>query len=212
MQPATKIDDQPISATFFGEGSWLTDFITPNALEVEELHKGLTGGIDNLEDRITVLWSWVANNVKYTKFVKAKIWVNGHASTQTDYWQTPSQAIRTTIGNCANKTFLLASLIRNELGSNKIYAVLGNLHNGKPGGHAWVQVNLAGADYVMESTRPDVPPFVPVGIADRYEVVHLFNDEEVHAIEGRTVLEPFTACFSTWLKDYLDFAYIEGRK
>ncbi|GAH86937.1 unnamed protein product, partial [marine sediment metagenome] len=82
----------------------------------------------------------------------------------------------------------------------------------KPGGHAWVSCKLGGIDYIIETTRADVPALVPASSADRYEAVHLFNDETAYAIEGRTVMEPFTACFSTWLSDYLDWAYIEGRK
>ena len=212
MSEPITIDDQPISATFFGEGRWLSSFVTPNSLEVQTLHQELTRDIDELEDRIIACWNWVASRVNYTKFVKGKIWVNGHSSVQTDYWQTPSQLIRTRIGNCANKAFLLASLLRNELPATEVHAVLGNLYNGRAGGHAWVQANLGGMDYIIESTRPDGPPLIRAINADRYEAVHLFNDQEVHSIEGRTVMEPFTACFSTWLKDYLDWAYIEGRK
>lgn len=210
MPDPIAIDDQPISATFFGEGRWLSSFVTPNALEVQTLYKDITQDIDELEDRILACWNWVANRVKYTKFVKGKIWVNGHSSVQTDYWQTPSQLIRTRIGNCANKAFLLAALLRNELVADRVHAVLGNLYNGKPGGHAWVQAKVNGIDYILESTRPDAQALVPAISADRYEAVHLFNDQEVQTIEGRTVMTPFTECFSSWLSDYLDWAYIKG--
>jgi len=212
MQPATLIDDQPISATFFGEGRWLTDFVTPNALDIQVLHKDITEGLDTLDERLAALRDWVASNIKYTKFVKGKLWIGGKSSAQDDLWNMPSITARVKVGNCANMSFLLASLIRNELPVNQVYCVLGNLYNGKPGGHSWVQTRLRGADYVMESTRADVSPMIPVTAADRYEAVHLFNDQEAYAIEGRTVLEPFTECFSTWLSDYLNWAYIEGRK
>jgi len=212
MQPATLIDDQPISATFFGEGRWLTDFVTPNALDIQALHKDITEGLDTLDERLVALHDWVACNIKYTRFVKGKLWVGGKSSAQDDLWSMPSITARVKIGNCANMSFLLASLVRNELPANQVYCVLGNLYNGKPGGHCWVQARLRGADYIMESTRADAPPMVPVTAADRYEVVHLFNDQEAYAIEGKTVMEPFTMCYSTWLRDYLDWAYIKGRK
>lgn len=215
MQPATLIDDQPISATFFGEGRWLTDFITPNALEIQDLHKEVIETAENpsnLMDRITVLWCWVASNVKYTRFVKGKIWVNGHSSVQTDYWAMPGLTARVKVGNCATKSFLLGSLLRNELPADRVHCVLGNLYNGKPGGHSWVQVKLNGAEYIMETTRPDIPPFVLAYLADRYEPVHFFNDQEVKTIEGRTVMVPYAMAYSTWLKDYLDWTYIEGGK
>lgn len=210
---ATPIDDQPISATFFGEGQWLTSFITPDSLEVLKLHKKITDDIDDFEEKLFACWEWVANNVKYVQFVNAKIQINGHSSSQDDYWQQPSQVIRTLVGNCANKSFLLASLLRNELTVDKVHVVLGNLHQDKkPGGHAWVEIKPRSRSYIFESTRGDMQPMVASDIANIYEPVIYFNDQTVAAIEGRTLLEPFCAVYADWLRDYLDWAFIEGRK
>ena len=206
------IDDQPISATFFGEGRWLTDFITPNALDIAGIYKDLTQGVPVLEDRIAVLHNYVASRIRYTKFVKGRLWIDGKSSVQDDLWNLPSITARVKLGNCANKAFLMTSLLRQELSSNQVHCVLGNLYNGKAGGHAWVQVTLNGEDFIVETTRADVPALVSVSNTERYEAVHLFNDESAYAIEGRTVMEPMTACFSTWLSDYLNWPYIEGRK
>jgi len=212
VQPIS-IDDQPISATFFDEGRWLTSFVTPDALEVKELHAKLTKNIDELEDKMLACWNWVANGVRYVKFVRGKIWVNGHSSVQDDYWQPPSQLIQTKVGNCANKAFLLASLLRNDISAEKVHCVLGNLHQGrKPGGHAWVEVRLNSHSYIMESTRGDMAPLVISNMANIYESVIYFNDKVVSAIPGRTLLQPFCAVYADWLKDYLDWAYIEGAK
>lgn len=212
MPNTIAIDDQPISATFFGEGRWLTDFITPDAIDIKELHKDLTEGIGSLDEKIAAMHGYVASQIRYKRFVKGRLSIEGKSSVQDDLWNMPSITARIKVGNCANKAFLLCSLLRNDMPSSQVHAVLGNLYNGKPGGHAWVQVKLGGQDYIIETTRADVPALVPASAADRYEAVHLFNDETAYAIEGRTVMEPFTACYSTWLKDYLDLAYIEGRK
>ena len=212
MSNRIAIDDQPISATFFGEGRWLTDFITPNSIDIEGIYKDLTQGVPSLEDRIAVLHNFVAANIRYTKFVKGRLWIAGKSSVQDDLWNSPSITARVKVGNCANKAFLMTSLLRQELSPSQVHCVLGNLYNGKAGGHAWVQVTLNGQDYIVETTRPDVQPLVSVSNTERYEAVHLFNDEGTYAIEGKTVMEPMTACFSTWLSDYLDWAYIEGRK
>jgi len=213
MPQPTAIDNQPISSTFFGEGRWLTDFITPSALEVKELHKEITQGIDDLEGRMLACWEWVANRVKYVRFVKGKIWIEGHVSVQDDYWQTPSQLIRTRVGNCSNKAFLLASLLRNDLPAKEVYCVLGNLHQaGTPGGHAWVEFRPNSHGYIMEATRGDMKPMVAAEVAEIYESVVYFNDESVLAFEDRTLLTPFAAVYADWLRDYLDWAYIEGRK
>jgi len=209
---AIQVDDQPIDATLFAEGKWLTSFITPQALEIEKLHHNLTEGIHDSEDRLIALWDWVASQVEYIKFVKARVSIGGNSFSQDDYWTSPSITRRIQVGNCATQSFLLASLLRNELPPSQVYCVLGNLYNGTAGGHAWVSVMLGGDEYIMESTRYDAPAIVPAIDADRYEAVHYFNDESVLTIEGKTVMTPFTACYSSWLTDYLDWAYIEGAK
>ena len=213
MPAAIQIEDQPIASTFFGEGKWLTDFVTPDALEVQELHERLTNGIYNLEDKLIASWEWVAEQVKYVSFVKAKLWINGKSAIQSDYWQEPSMVIRTKVGNCANKAFLLASLVRQDLSPEQVNVVFGNLHQPpRAGGHAWIEVNFNSHPYIMESTRGDMKPMVATRVADIYEPVVYFNDKTVRAIEGRTLLQPFSAVYADWLRDYLDFAYIEGKK
>ena len=206
------MDDQPISATFFNEGRWLTEFITPDAMEVKELYKELTKGAPSKASCVAICREWVANEIKYKPFIKGKLWVEGKSSVNQDVWLQPSLTKRIGVGNCANKSFLLTSLLRNEFDPGEVHCVLGNLRNGNPGGHAWVQVNLGDRAFIVESTRPDVPDLVSATVAERYEPVHFFNDKTAYAIEGRTVMEPFCNAYSTWLKDYLDWSYIEGRK
>jgi len=212
MAEIIKIDDQPIAATFFSEGKWLTDFITPDAIDVKKLYESLTANLTSIEQKITDCWQWVASKVRYVELVPGKLWIAGKSSVQDDLWNDPSVTARVRVGNCANKSFLLTSLLRNTLPPEQVHCVLGNLYNGHAGGHSWVNVQLDGVDYIVESTREDLPVLVPAEVATRYEAVHLFNDQEVLAIKGRTQLEPFTKCYSTWLVDYLDWAYIEGRK
>ena len=206
------MDDQPIDASFFGEVRRLTDFITPAALEVQTLYEDLTEGVTGTRDKILACWKWVASQVKYVRFVKGKLWINGIASVQNDLWTLPETTIRTQVGNCAVKSFLLTSLLRNALPPEQVCCALGNLYNGKAGGHAWVKLNLDDEEFVMESTMPTAPPMVPVSAAKRYEAVHYFNDENVQAVEGMTQLVPFTACYSDWLREYLHWAYIEGQR
>lgn len=206
------IDDQPIESTFFGEGKWLSEFITPDNLEIGNLYREITMGAVSQEEKIKACWQWVASKVRYKQFIKGKLQIENRISVQPDLWCDPSMVARVRVGNCANKAFLLTSLLRNEFPPEQVFCVLGNLYNGKPGGHAWTEVKLNGRNYIAESTRSDVPPLILAAAASRYEAVHYFNDQYACAIEGRTVMEPFTACYSTWLKDYLDWAYIEGRK
>jgi hypothetical protein len=206
------IDDQPMNASFFGEARRLTGFITPDSLEVQNLYNSLTEGIGNSVDRIKACWGWVASQVKYVEFVRGRLWIGNKVSVQNDLWSLPETTINTKLGNCAVKSFLLASLIRNELPPDQIYCTLGNLYNGKPGGHAWISLNIEGQEFVMESTTPTVPPMVPASMAKRYEAVHYFNDAEVLAVEGKTQMIPMTACYSSWLTDYLNWVWIESQR
>ena len=209
----TIINDQPIAAGFFGEGRWLTEFVTPSALDVKALHDELVTSHMSLEDKIRTEWDWVADRIQYVPFVRAQLEVNGKVSQQSDYWQLPSQLIQTRIGNCANKAFLLGSLVRNDLPSEDVRVVFGNLfQDGVPGGHAWVEARVDGQWLILESTRGDMMPLVPTRVAEIYEPVMYFNDVGVIAIPGRTLLEPFSAVYADWLRDYLDWCYIEGRK
>lgn len=211
MINTVRIDDQPMLAGFFGEGKWLSDWVTPDQPDILMLWRQITNGIDTPQERITAAWDWVASQVEYKPFIKATINIEGKQSTQGDYWQTPSLCSLTKRGNCANKAFLLTSLVRNELSPDNVYCVLGNLYNGHKQGHAWVEMLVNGENYILEATRNDTS-MVRADAAERYEAVHYFNDTIVTAVPGRTVLFPMSACYSDWLKDYLDYAYINSVK
>lgn len=204
------IDDQPMAASFFNEGKFLTEYITPDNLEVQDLHQALTAGIRDKYQRIMALHNWVGS-LKYTPLIRGRLEIAGRSAEQKDLWVMPSMTARVKIGNCATKSFLLTSLLRRELPASDVYCVLGNLYNGHAAGHAWVGLMMNGQDCILEATRADAPMVLEAS-APRYEPVHYFNDKEVRAIEGRTLMQPFEACFSTWLKDYLNQAYIEGAR
>ena len=212
MEPeAIAIDDQPISSSFFGVGGWLTDYITPNAFEVRQLYEELIAGIEDLEQQVTALWDWVASEVKYVPFVSGSLRIGNYTSRQRDVWMPPSMVIKTRLGNCANKAFLLTSLVRNLLPPTNVFCVLGNLHQPGEGGHAWVEVTLDDIDYILETTHADMVPFTERIKQDIYEDVIYVNDQGTYALEGRTLIQPFCAVYAEWLKDYLNWTYINSR-
>lgn len=187
------MDDQPISSRFFGESKWLSEFITPDNLEVTVLYNNLTDGMTTDREIAIACWEWVAHNVRYKPFIKGTLIIEGKRQTQFDLWCDPSLTICTRIGNCANKAFLLASLLRRNFSENRVYCVLGNLINGSgSGGHAWVQLTLDGQEYIMETTRNDIPALIEASSTKRYQCVHFFNDKEMYFVPGTTVMEPFS--------------------
>ena len=209
MELTIPIDDQPIAAGFFGEGRWLSDYVTPREPDIQMLWKKITNNMQSRREKIIACWDWVANEVTYKPFIKAQIRVEGKTASTDDFWQTPSMVARTRVGNCANKAFLLTSLLRNELDEHEAYCVLGNLFNGHEQGHAWVQANIEGGEFIVEATRDDVP-MLDVARATRYEPVHYFNDREMMVVPNRTLMTPFSACYSEWLRDYLQWSYLNG--
>ena len=207
-----QIDNQPISSTFFGQGKYLTEFITPDNEDIQRLCKNLFSEDDDREIKARKCWWKVAHDIKYVPFVKATLNVEGKISKQPDYWSDPSLTLHTCIGNCANKAFLLTSLLRNVMDEDHVRCVLGNLcQNGHCGGHAWVEVRGIDGQYIMESTRDDIPAFIPAEGLEMYEPVIYFNDKGVEAVPGRTLLIPFSAVYADWLSDYINKSAIQGR-
>ncbi len=213
MDNLVAMDNQPISASFFDEGKWLSEFVTPGNLEVQRAFSGITAGIASQRDRIIALWQWVAHEVRYKSFIGGRVSIEGRESAKSDIWNEPGLTARVRVGNCANKAFLLTSLLRNQLSDSEVHCVMGNLTepSGEKAGHAWVKVQMPDGEFIMESTRADIEPFICLECDSRYEAVHVFNDKEMFAVPGRTVMTPFAACYSPWLKDYLDWEFIKGR-
>ena len=209
LETSVPTDDQPIgghggSATLLGESKWLTEWITPNALDIQATYRALTEGLRTRGERVMEILGFIAD-YRYTRFVKVAGSVAGKRFVQYDAWLEPASALRAPALNCANRSFALTSLLRCELSSEEVFCVLGNLHMEGQGGHAWVMVRN-GHDYILESTSPRVRSR-PIRIEDAepYEAVVFFNDAGVRMVPGVEVLEPFSACFCVpWLEDYLD--------
>jgi hypothetical protein len=211
MIQATVIDDQPINSTFFSAGSWLTEFVTPDAPGVRLKYEELTQGLVDEEAKIRACWDWVSS-IKYKPFIRGRLEIEGKISSQSDLWMSPSMAIHIPYGNCANKSFLLTSLLRNFISADRVYCALGNLHQPAPGGHAWTVVKMPINTYILEATNHDMTPLVDEKVAEIYEPVMYFNDKKVMAVPGRTLLQPFCAVYADWLRDYLDWKYIDGAR
>lgn len=198
---AKTVTNQPVSSGFFGQTSYLNEFLTPHNLQIEDLYDKLKG--DTLENTIYNCWKWVASNVKYVPTVRGFLNVEGKVSKQGDLWAPPNLIASIRTGNCFNKSTLLVSLLRNALPMENVSLVLGNINSG---GHAWTIVQPSGETYILETTQPNVKnPFVVAGEADIYEPVIFVNEVETSYIPDRQVKEPFISCDCVgWLTDYLD--------
>ena len=204
ISQAIRCDDQPISgAALFHEGRYLTSWVTPDNLDVQSKYSQLTDS-QTLKDKIRACWKYVSdpNQIRYRQLDTTKVSVDSRTFVQKDAWLDPAQVIQARVGNCFNKSILLASLLRQELPPDKVYVVLGNINDE---GHAWVLARLD-RDYIVETTSPHLSKcFIPADSIELYEPVIFFNDREVRYFPEKKVYEPLGNCFCIrWLEDYLE--------
>lgn len=201
---AIKCDDQPINgATIMGESRFLTSWITPESLEIQEKYEELTEGISGQRDRIIAVWQYV-KNIPYTQFVSAKVNIGGRVFSQNDLWLDAGQTLLARKLNCMNKSILLISLLRQELSADTAFICLNNVKTNGVGGHAVGYLRLDD-NYILETTNPGIKsPFLRAEDADIYEAVIFVNDKETRYIPSVQLREPLGYCCVSWLSDYVN--------
>jgi len=206
-------DNQAV-ASRFSEAVWITDYITPDNPDVIMLYQRLTGDITSLEERVVALWRYVAN-IPYRGVVGAKLIVGGKSYVQHDMWLYPAETIcLSPVANCANKSFLLASLLRNELPAQDVHCIMGHVTVDGIEAHAWVSAKIYGNKYLLETTQPSLPnPLLPIEQVEAYEPSLRFNDHGVESIEEMSLDEHFGFCAIPFLRHYIcsRCSGIEGR-
>jgi len=210
IEASIPFDNQPVgghaAATLLGETKLLTDWIDPSAIEIQNKYDELTSKLSSTQDKIKACLTYVAD-FPYTRFIRVSANVAGKTFVQPDAWLEPSQIMHSPKTNCANRTYLLASLLRQELPAENVYACLGNLNTDGQDGHAWTYARLDGGDYILETTNPSVrDKLIPIEtVGNLYEDVIYFNDLGVRAVPEKQVREPFSACYRCipFLEDYL---------
>jgi hypothetical protein len=198
-------DNQAINARPGGDAVWITDFITPSNPDVVLLHQKLTSDIAYQQDRILACWRYVAH-IPYRETVRATLNIAGRSYSQSDAWLYPSEMIRLApVGNCANKSFLLTSLLRNELPDTAVRCALGHLQYDGIGAHAWVSVDMPDGEHYLEATVENLErALIPADRVGAYEPVMYFNDTGVWTVSDTDILnEHFGFCAIPWLKSYL---------
>jgi len=201
---AIKCDDQPINgATIMGENRYLSSWVDPESLEIQEKYKELTEEISGQKDKIIAVWQYV-KNIPYTQFVSAKVNIGGRVFSQGDAWLDAGQTLQARKLNCMNKSILLISLLRQELSADTAFICLNNVKTNGIGGHAVGYLRLDG-DYILETTNPGIKsPFLRAEDADIYEAVIFVNDKETRYIPSVQLREPLGICCVRWLEDYVN--------
>jgi len=201
-------DDQAISSRF-GDSIWITDFITPRNPDVQLLHERLTEGLKSPEERIISLWRYVAE-IPYRESIATKLVIDGKSYKQSDTWLYPTETIRLApYANCVNKSFLLVSLLRNELPETRVFCCMGHVSIDGIGAHAWVEYETRLGRLLLEPTQPNLEKaLIPTKLATAYDPVLCFNDKKVYNTPDQGSLpailnERFGFCAIPFLGDYL---------
>lgn len=203
--PNQPIGGEHSSATLFGESKWLGEWVTPHDLTIQETYERVTAGLSSLEDKIIASLKYVCG-FPYKRFISVETRVDNRSFVQKDAWLSPAQATQSPKLNCANRAFLLASLLRQEMPPEDVWVAMGNLNVDGQDGHAWDMIKLYGEQYMLEPTSSKVEAsLIPIDLASTYEDVLYFNDFEVRAIPERKVREPFSSCYYClpFLSDYV---------
>ena len=207
IQAAVPCDNQPVVASPFHDTRFLTSWVTPDSIDIQNKYAALTEGLASTREKVVACLQYVAN-IPYTKFVKVTANVGGRIFVQPDAWLQPAEAMYVPRLNCSNRAFLLTSLLRQELPQGAVWACLGNVNLHGIDGHAWVVGRIDGSEYVLETTNPKLRrTLIPLTNADVYDDVVYVDDVGVRMIPDRAVHEPFSDCWCIpWLESYLNKA------
>jgi hypothetical protein len=207
MSTLIMADNQPIDARF-GDSVWLTSYITPDNPDIRLKYLEITDGLLYSRDRIEALWRYVAE-FKYRPVISSSLSTPGKRLRQDDTWFFPAEAMLLENLNCANRSFLLASLLKNELPvRGQVYCVFGEITHDGIGNHAWVQAQIEGRPYILEATITDkVTAIIPTSELNIYRGEIYFDEETVYVTEGVDAADVINASFGVcaipFLKNYL---------
>ncbi len=177
------LDDLLLCVGYPGERHSIKEFVTPEQIMVREALKGIGNNIWDC-------WDWVCRQIQYPNhsgrmfdyhsqniFGMKQIVANG------EYFQLPFQTLVARIGDCLDKSAVLASYLRNFMTGGEVFVSLGTFSGDREIDHAWVTALVDGKWHILETTLPhamdwhkveDLPEYIPV--------VHT-NDQMVYSKE-----------------------------
>jgi hypothetical protein len=77
------------------------------------------------------------------------------------------------------------------------------------GGHAWVEINYNGRDYILETTQPELPnPFLPAELMKDYSPLVAFDENAVYTVRqgidvAGVINARFGVCAIPFLEEYI---------
>lgn len=160
----------PVAKRFGNELLDVREYIRPNTYMVEELVARTS--FRSPEEA----WRWVINNIAYPAGDGHTLSAYGGSLSYStlDYWETPSEVLRSRVADCEGRSFLLVSILRRVFPGIEAYATVG-YYAGY--GHVWVSIYNGGWT-VMETTA-DPPVNGPIPEVLPYSPLFRFNERDV---------------------------------
>jgi hypothetical protein len=183
------LDDLILCVGYPGEQHSIKEFVTPNQVMVKETYEAI--GADAWQ-----CWNWVCRNIKYP--AKRGRMFDYHTlnafgmrllKSSGEFFQLPYQSLLVGIGDCADKSAVLASMLRNFMDAGSVYVSMGTF-SGDDGDidHAWVTIMVDGDWYILETTLPTARDWKPVSELPEYTAVLHANDQNIMSKEDLTNL------------------------
>ncbi len=135
-----------VSVRYPGQWQDLRDFIQPSSPDILAVYSEI--GPD-----YWALYDFVCRNIDYRRDIG-------------EFWQTPSETLARTLGDCEDTSLVLCSLLRNTIDA---HVALGSFQGY---GHAWCQLNGEILETTYTSARPVSDP-------QDYFPYCMFNESEV---------------------------------
>ncbi len=185
---------------FAGEAHRITEWITPNAVDVLDVFSEVAA--TDPKETLLNCWRWINDNIAYPtdpigRTVDSQELISFGALryiNSIDFWQWPCETIaraklarsknRKALGDCDDVAFAFVSIMRNQLSLQDAYCVIGYYNNDKPSGHAWAKCRLDGAWYIIDLTV-QAGSFIDLS---RYDEYLYFNDMETHELKPIEVI------------------------
>lgn len=197
----------PVAKRCFGEVRDIREFVQPWSLPVRRLALSLER--PTMEETMVACWDWVARNVEYPpgpldrmdRHTREAFLGTGSRAvilpslpafrdTVYDHWGFPAETLALGMGDCDDAAVLLASLLRNFLPEERVFATVGLF--GRWGGHVWVTAfdPAAIGPFVLESTLAEALPG-PWVIPEEEPYIPYLRFNDVEAEEVRELPEGF---------------------
>lgn len=164
----------------------VSNFFQPS--KVTELAASFDAPVE--DDFILNAWNWVGTEITYES-VPSDIEFLGNIITCL-YCYTVEETLARGIGNCVNKSALLASILLNRLSTDRVYMIIGGYSKGGTvGGHAWLNVYRNGEWYLVEATSPpQAQPWIPVsGTSEIYLPYATFSAQTFQCVDHSICLK-----------------------